>query len=159
MSSERLCNGEIGRMFRRTVIAAIIMQLSHSAYAESGSTGGSIGKRDKGVSGTVEAPPPRLKPGGPAKTTSSKPSPDAASQPCGKIVGAWDWGSGGTVTFKSNGTVDMTNGDSATWTCREGVYTIQYKLFGNTTRGTVSADGNQFSGKGALGSFVSDRLK
>ena len=146
-------------MFHRTVIAVAILQLSHAAYAEPGSTGGTIGKRDKGVSGAVETPRPGSKSSGPAKTTIAKPSPDAANQPCGKIVGAWDWGSGGTVTFRSNGTVDMTNGDSATWTCREGVYTIQYKLFGNTTRGTVSTDGNQFSGKGALGSFVSDRLK
>jgi len=159
MRSERLYNGESSRMFRRTVIAVAIMQLSHSAYAETGSTGGTIGKQDKGVSGAVEAPPSGSKPEGRAKTAIAKPSPNAANQPCSKIVGAWDWGSGGTVTFKSNGTVDMTNGDSATWTCREGAYTIQYKLFGNTTRGTLSADGNQFSGKGALGSFVSDRLK
>lgn len=143
------------------LVAIVLLCVSGGAFAQ-GSAGGAIGKQGKSVSGDNEQPrQPQSRPSRKSRSAPSANDQEASvDRPaaCGRFVGRWDWGAGGIISVNGNGTVDMTNGDSATWNCAGGVYTIRYQMFGNTTTGTVSADGRQFTGSGALGSFVANRV-
>ncbi len=138
-----------------------ILATGTQTFAQGGNVGGVIGKQNKTVVDDTPRPVKRAPP--PRKRSNIKPGPTGDSPAvtklsCNKIVGAWSWGPAvGTVTFKANGTASVSNGDSGKWTCNAGQYTIKWTYFSNTTTGTLTADGNQFAGKGILGSFVANR--
>lgn len=120
------------------------------AFAQSGSTGGVIGKQDKSVSGGEEpqTPPPARPASKPSTATPAKHSEESGG--CGKIAGTWTWSNNLDVVVKSNRTADATNGGHAALTCDGGMYVFNWSS-GNATRMTLAADGKRLSGMGSFG--------
>jgi hypothetical protein len=71
--------------------------------------------------------------------------PTRASNPCGAIVGSWDWFNGAVVVFKLDGTV-RTTGNSGTWTCSDGNYVTSWSVGGWVDRFRISTDGTRIDG-------------
>ena len=110
-------------MRRRVPIGLALLALSHwafvdvsSALAQAGSTGGTIGKQDKSISGDrPELDRPHAAP--PAKRSIANPRGKSDAS-CGKIVGTWTWYLGVTATiFEGNGTAQSSSGPSWKWIC------------------------------------------
>jgi len=93
-------------------------QATSPAMAQAGSTGGTVGKQDKSVSGGEEQAEPKSRP---------HKSPVVADKPkssgCGNVVGAYKWPVGIT-TIKSGGVATGIPGVQGTWTCANGEVTI-----------------------------------
>ena len=87
------------------------------AFAQAGSTGGTIGKTDKSISGDREEPrheraEPRKKPA-PKETSHT-----ASGSSCRNIVGTWKWYLGlSQTTYLADGTSRSTFGTTGTWQC------------------------------------------
>jgi hypothetical protein len=118
------------------------------ALGQAGSTGGTIGKTEKSISGGAEVEQPSAKqrkprPSGPSVAA---PSPDS----CRKVVGTW------TFTFeksfetaiKSDGTGSFGPGLDFTWTCSGNQFA--YTALGITERLTLSSNGMAMSGVDTL---------
>jgi hypothetical protein len=94
-----------------------------AAQAQSGSTGGSIGKQGKSVSGGTAAPGSKPAPKPAAATPKPKPRAAAAKpeadegsrSPCAKAMGTWFWVTQ-EVTLRANG-VASSPGGQGSWTC------------------------------------------
>jgi hypothetical protein len=121
---------------------------SATAFAQAGSTGGTIGKQDKSISGGKDAADsqravPMRKPPLPAR----QPAATApAGGPCNRIVGTWLWYNGVSVTVHSNSnTTTQSDGHSATVVCAGGTYSFTW-LGIHTVRETLSSDGKRLSG-------------
>jgi hypothetical protein len=117
-----------------------------TAFSQAGSTGGTIGKTEKSISGGAEAEQPPVKQRKPAPV-SGRPSVAAPSpNDCRKVVGAW------TFTFeksfetaiKSDGTGSFGPGLEFTWTCSGNQFA--YTALGITERLTLSSNGIAMSG-------------
>jgi hypothetical protein len=140
-----------GSMRQRASIGIALLALSHlvsanasSALAQAGSTGGTIGKQDKSVSGgnTPEESRP--------STRKQKPHRSIAkSSSCGRIAGTWQWANGATVVIKPSGSASQSN-FSGTWTCKEGQYVVVWST-GYTDRASLSTDGNHMDAVNNLG--------
>ena len=109
-----------------------------AARAQSGSAGGSIGERDKSISGVRSAAAP------PAKQTGSQEKSPVRS--CGRIVGTWSWYLGlSNSTFLKDGTATY-SASSATgkWTCAGSTVNVVWNYEGTTRTDhiTVSQDGD-----------------
>jgi hypothetical protein len=137
---------EIDQASRPIVIAllfGILMSFSSSsAWSQAGSTGGTIGKQDKSLSGGDEESAPR------PNTRAAKPAP-AKARPsgdtdCHRIVGTWKSDYNGVVlVFAQDGTAVTnggTEGPNFTWTCSGGVARDNSDL--NSDTYAVSPDGN-----------------
>src|ERR1700678_3352489 len=83
-----------GRMRRHAWIGFALLAFSHPAFenlslalVQAGSTGGTIGKEDKSISGGTGQDRPRAagQPKQPAERA------ERSDQPCNKIVGRWSW--------------------------------------------------------------------
>jgi hypothetical protein len=102
------------------ILAAVALSapFAKTAFAQAGSTGGTVGKEDKSVSGGEEQTAPK------SQTHRSAPAPAAAkSLGCGKVAGAYKWIFGSTAIINANGTA--TNlGSQGKWTCAGGQVTI-----------------------------------
>src|SRR5664279_2559528 len=88
-----------------------------SALAQAGSTGGTIGKQDKSISGGEDTPrvPPH------PKRSATKSQETSSGHSCVRIVGKWTWYLGATETvFNQDGTARNNGGATATWTCTGG---------------------------------------
>jgi hypothetical protein len=148
----------MGSRARRLILRAIVsgvlgfFALGATAFAQTNSTGGVIGKTDKSQSGSDEP-------------QSAKPTPKPKQQPsahrnfdtstCGKISGVWSWFNGGNTSVRSDGT--MTHGsDSGTWTCKDNKIVMFWKS-GWTDRLTLSSDGNHLEGTNGLSTVTGDR--
>jgi hypothetical protein len=77
-----------------------------SALAQAGSTGGTIGKQDKSVSGGEEADRPRAAPQ--PKRAAANTREISSGAACGRIVGTWNWPSGQTIFFRKGGNTGVT---------------------------------------------------
>ena len=141
-----------GSMRRRASIGVPLLGLSllafanvSSALAQAGSTGGTIGKQDKSVSGGDEADRPHA---APRSKRSATPKVASSGSSCSRIVGTWKWGGGLGLTkmvFDQNGTVRQTlTGSTGSWSCAG---TIVKTVFanGSTDRIAISRDGNSLS--------------
>ena len=122
---------------------------SATAFAQAGSTGGTIGKQDKSISGGEDAAdsqravPIRKKPPRPAGQSAAT-APTGG--PCSRIVGTWLWYNGVRVTVHSNSnTTTQSDGNSATVVCAGGTYSFTW-LGVHTVRETLSSDGKRLSG-------------
>jgi hypothetical protein len=137
-----------GGMRRRTSIGIALLALSHlvsanvsSALAQAGSTGGTIGKQDKSISGGEEADKPGAAPRSKRPITSNEASPGFS---CRRIVGRWKWGPS-VMTFSQNGTVRQSvTGNTGTWTC-SGAVVRSVMATGDRDRAVLSDDGNSAS--------------
>src|ERR1700733_7925700 len=144
-----------------------LLALSHLAFAnvssvlaEAGSTGGTIGKQDKSISGDAEVDRPRAahhskRPATNSQETSSGPA-------CSRIVGTWKWGGGFGLTkmvFNQNGTGRQSlTGSTGRWSCAR---TIGRTVFtnGSTDRIAISKDGNSASVNTTWGGGQSFRVR
>ena len=140
-------------MRRRASIGIALLVLSHfacanvsSVLAQAGSTGGTVGKQDKSISGGAEADRPRAAPH--SKRPASNSQETSSGPACSRIVGTWKWGGGFGPTemvFNQNGTVRQSlTGSTGNWSCAG---TIVKTVFanGSTDRIAISKDGNSAS--------------
>ena len=117
------------------------------AQMQPGSTGGSIGKADKSISGGGEpSSPHRAVPS--TRSRSGNPGgeekPHKVSSGCGRIVGAWRWALAQTITFGADGSTESSRGDSGNWTCENGRIVARWKS-GYIDSIMLSADGTELS--------------
>jgi hypothetical protein len=143
------------------VMSALLVSPIGLAFAQAGSTGGTIGKTDKSVSGGEDAAVPRT----PAKSRSKSQGPidrDTSGQSSVSVVGPWRWiadcnnghwegqfdlvetsrgqfnGSFDPIGTISDGHI---NGTSVTFTRKWGAVFVQYwsgQLAAGRIRGTLS---------------------
>lgn len=152
-------------MRRRAFIGFVLLALSHFAFAnvtaalaQAGSTGGTIGKTDKSLSGNEETPArrpngrsgaesdrPRATPRSKRPATNSQETSSGAG--CSRIVGSWRWYLGATtMTFSQDGTVEQSiSGNKGHWSCSGGIVKAVFATAGSTDRITLAKDGNSAS--------------
>ena len=89
--------------------AVVICSPTVSAFAQAGSTGGSVGKTNKSVSG-----------GGTqnnnAPSRTKRPSAGEIGNACSHLPGTWSWYVG-TSNFSADHTVSHSWGNHGTWSC------------------------------------------
>jgi hypothetical protein len=140
------------------IVSGILLSFAAwtTAFAQAGSTGGTLGKQDKSLSGErdEQTPAQRRSPAAPKASQHPTVSKEAG---CQKIVGTWAYHTPfGTfeVAFKSEGTAISTSGQTASWTCSGDEVTVSWPN-GITDRLSLTAGGKRFSGHTALGMSVS----
>jgi hypothetical protein len=114
------------------------------AQVQPGSTGETVGKQDKSISGgnTPEESRP--------STRKQEPHPSVAKgSSCARIAGTWKW-SIGTTVISSNGSARHSDGATGPWTCSESQMVIVWSN-GYTDHLTLSSDGNQLDAVNNLG--------
>jgi hypothetical protein len=137
-------------MRRRASIGIAFLALSHLAFAnasaalaQAGSVGGSIGKRDKSISGGEEvdgrrAAPPSKQPVAKMQETTS----------CKGLPGTWTFSNGIGVAFKAGGGLLATNDDVGKWTCEGSRVAAHWRKW--TDHYVISSDGTHMSGNSGL---------
>ena len=131
----------IERPMHRFVLCALAVGVFSApcvAQVQPGSTGGSIGKIDKSVSGGEEANQPRVAPHPKRETGAQQTS---SGQSCNGLVGTWSWYRGVTeMTFLKAGTMRNSSGAAGTWICTGG-RSARSGDFISKEQYTVSQDG------------------
>jgi hypothetical protein len=113
------------------------------AQVQPGSTGGSIGKTEKSISGGADADRPRAAPL--AKRPAANEQETSSGGSCGRIVGTWSWYLKLTESvFDQNGAARNSGGTSGNWTCAGATIRIAWAN-GYVDRATVSPDGKSIS--------------
>jgi len=136
------------RLFGFTMLLGLFLLCQQSAFAQAGSTGGTIGKQDKSISGGEDAADSQRavsmrKPPRPSRQSAAT-APTGG--PCSRIVGTWLWYNGVSVTVhSSSNTTTQSDGNSATVVCAGGTYSFTW-LGIHTVRETLSSDGKRLSG-------------
>jgi len=113
-------------------------QINPPAMAQAGSTGGTVGKQDKSVSGSEEPAKPKTRS---HKLASAPAEGKSQSSGCGKAVGAYKWALGTTTVIKANGTTTNSSGNQGSWTCANGQVTIIWTSGGFVDRLTPTPSG------------------
>jgi hypothetical protein len=137
---------------------AALLATDRISFGQAGSTGGTVGKTDKSVSGgeeSVETNQKRKTSGRPQATGQRK----TGGGSCQKIVGTWTWHYFlDTETVLSEGGVGRNStGPKGAWTCSAGIATAKWDN-GFVDTITVSGDGNTLFIKNNEGkSFTADR--
>jgi hypothetical protein len=137
-----------------TAITIAAWAMAFPSFAQGGSTGGSIGKQNKSVSGgESDAPAPRPLKKGVAR------HPDRPNKPpksgCPSIVGAWNsWSShifgSGDAVMDADGTAKHASGITGRWHCDNGQLYIEWSD-GKPGPVRVSADGKRvFNSSGGV---------
>jgi hypothetical protein len=137
-----------------------------AAFAQAGSTGGTLGNTDKSISGDreehrhseerSEEPPqqrhiPRPVPFPPKDTAAG-----ARDSSCKDIVGTWKWYLGVIeVTFLANGSGHTTVGDVGTWKCNGTSVSATWSNGTIHDRYSLSRDGNSLFATSSWGGGVS----
>ncbi len=135
---------------------ALLIISPSTAVAQSGSTGGAIGKQYKSISGGEEGPAarPRRAPKQSVRPRTQDKRVRQTTSACARMAGVWAFNNGLDVVMKSDGTAAGTNGDTGTWTCDAGMATVRWRR--HTDRYTVSSDGNRLTGRsGVMGMALS----
>jgi hypothetical protein len=155
--AELVMNGQIIAILFLSVLVCSL-GLNVPAHSQAGSTGGTIGKSNKSVSGgEPEIQNAHTTPGrrGARSTRTTKKTTKTG---CNQVVGTWTWLIG-TTSLNSDHTVSHSWGNHGTWTCADRVVTITWGD-GNLDKLTVAADGttaSDFSVKLNI-SFASSKL-
>jgi hypothetical protein len=112
-------------------------QANPPALAQAGSTGGTVGKQDKSVSGSEEPITPKTR-----SHRAASPPAEAKSKSsgCGQVAGTYKWLLGTINVMKADGTTTLSNGPQGTWTCSNGQVTIVWNN-GATDRLTPTSSG------------------
>jgi hypothetical protein len=127
------------------MVLLAILTMPPSVLAQ-GSTGGTIGKQNKSVSGSDQASPPR--PEAHKPVARSNPAQETKPSGCGNFFGVWTSGGGSWLygkndtTFSANGTARHSSGIVGTWTCQNGEIVLIWKDWDND-RIKLSADGKR----------------
>jgi hypothetical protein len=139
----------------RASIGIAVLALSHlvsanasSALAQAGSTGGTIGKQDKSISGEERPSEPythrRNREVAP-KTRGNAALLGPGAPSCGNIVGTWDWPNGTMMVFGKDGNAGRTGQPpSGTWRC-SGSRVIAVFNNGGRDQYVVAPDGNSLT--------------
>jgi hypothetical protein len=139
------------------MLGMFAMGLQQNALAQAGSTGGTIGKQDKSISGGDDAAdsrrvaparkPPRSAGSRRTEEKTSK-QDEGASSGCGRLAGVWTangWYNAiygrGDVVLGADGSARHVSGIVGVWTCRSGHFVMHWKNWTHG-EGTVSNDGN-----------------
>jgi hypothetical protein len=136
-------------MKRRASIGIVLLALlafgfanPSSALAQAGSIGGTIGKQDKSISGSEEAPRATSHP----KRLAARTQQTSSGRSCGRIVGTWSWYLGVSVSvFHKDGTaLHPASGTPGKWTCTGDTVSVVWGNGGasRTDRITLSQEGN-----------------
>lgn len=113
------------------------------AKAQSGATGGSLGKSSKSLSGSA----PMAAPAAPSRTS-------APRDPCKKVPGRWRWYNNVVVMLHTDGRAQASNGDSGNWTCNAGNVRVNWSIaFDNVS---PTADGRRLVGTNMVGFPISN---
>ena len=130
-------------MRRGAFIGIALLALSHFAFAnvtaalaQAGSTGGTVGKMDKSISGGVDTNTPGAAVHPKRAATKSQEKSSGRSS-CSKIAGSWTWFLGVSVTVLNQDGTARNTGNTGRWTCT----TINW-ITGAIDRITISQDGN-----------------
>jgi hypothetical protein len=117
------------KLVHRFVLCALavgMFSVSCFAQVQPGSTGGSIGKTDKSVSGGEEtqASHSRARTERKANPSSVANSATDSSKGCARIIGLWTWRAGvfsWRIVVRPNGvaTHSIDNGINGTWSCKD----------------------------------------
>jgi hypothetical protein len=127
------------------------------AQLQPGSTGGTIGKTVKAVSGGEEEEPSRSGPKieRPARQPSSASIERGSASKCGNLDGDWHYAHGPNVRYTSAGTaIDLSDGALGVWTCNGSEIIVTWTAgppAGHVHRMNLSADGQRFTGTGPVG--------
>jgi hypothetical protein len=155
-------------MSRKTCFAVLALSLAafasltgvRSALAQAGSTGGTVGKTDKSLSGGEDARP-TSQPNSQAHVRQPTTKEQRTGGSCGKIVGTWAWhyllGTSETV-FRSDGTASNSGGITNTWTCAGSIIVATWS-HGFVDRIKVSPDGSSLSITNNIGQSFSATRK
>ena len=106
-------------------ILAIMLWASAVAIAQvqPGSIGGTVGKKDKSLSGSDDVEPQQKRRAAPSPQTTGK----AGATACEKIAGSWKWAVGSmtaTVIVGSDGSAQSGFNGTGKWTCKGAKYTF-----------------------------------
>jgi hypothetical protein len=130
------------------VFASVILTMPAAVLAQAGSTGGTIGKTEKSISGGDEQNDSQRRLEGKKPSRSPVASERPTGNSCQKLVGRWAWHyTLGTTetTFSPGGTgKNAPTGLTNTWTCSGGIATVKWS-HGYTDRATISRDGSSLS--------------
>jgi hypothetical protein len=142
----------VGRLLGFAVLLGLFALGQHDAFAQAGSTGGTIGKQEKSISGGDDAADPR-------RAVPARKPPRSARQsvataptggPCSRIIGTWLWENGVSVTVHSGSNkTTQSDGNTASVVCTEGAYTFTWLGFAHQM--TLSPDGKRLSGTNLIG--------
>ena len=131
------------------VMGALAVAMPGSAWAQSGNVGGTIGKKDKTVTGGDQ---PAITPA--RKTRATAAAPKASG--CRALVGSWSWPFGNSV-FKADRSVRHSMGNTGKWSCAGATVVINWD-HGVVDRAILSPDGPTLSVASGVGiSFQSKR--
>jgi hypothetical protein len=156
-----------GSMRWRASIRIALLALSHlvsanasSALAQAGSTGGTIGKQDKSISGGTRTDEAGSSKGNPKPHRSAtRPDDETATgkkgSSCGRVVGNWLWSNGVRVIVNQDYTTTQSDGASTRVTCADGVFTFAWPP--TIVRMTLSSNGNRLSGASMWGTVSAQR--
>ena len=132
------------------IILASLLIAACTPAALAASAGGTIGKRDKSVSGGEPETPAQPKKRKPVASRSEEGGTRSKKNAaCGRVPGIWTangWWNGlygrGDVTFNADGSARHISGIVGTWTCdASNHFVIDWKDWAHG-EGTLSADGN-----------------
>jgi hypothetical protein len=129
-----------------------------AAFAQAGSTGGTLGNTDKSISGDREQPRQPVQPRQPhaaPQARASQKEQETKHTSCRDIVGRWSWVVGTVTTFNGDGTATNNAGFAAKWICADGVVVVTWN-HGVTNKVEIAKDRNSLTIDG--GSFTSTRI-
>jgi len=127
-----------------------------TAFAQAGSTGGTIGKTDKSISGgeeRIEAHPALSAQKRRRAIDDKKPTENEKNVGCARIVGTWDWVMGFTRIFLPAGRIPSNDRGGGTWTCKGDNYVAKF-ADGSEDRLKMSSDGGSMSGTSSTSGFA-----
>lgn len=131
-------------------LAAPAFAADQIRLAQAGSTGGTLGKTDRNLSGGGQ-PGPEKSPG-----SKSGKQPGQAEAGCAKVAGSWTGSIGEFYILKPDRTASHPAA-SGSWSCKDGRFVVRWSS-GYVDTGTVSRDGKQINITNNLGqSWVGSR--
>lgn len=148
----------------KPVLAVLLLFAAGSlAFGQAGSTGGTIGKKNKSVSGEESAagpdaaarPHPKTERPIQKRSRANVPLPGESATEgslCEAVVGNWTFSNRIGVVFNAGGNLSATNGDAGKWTCKSGMVTARWKKW--TDHYVVSSDRAHMSGNSGLFNFA-----
>jgi hypothetical protein len=102
---------------------ALLAPFGRAAFAQAGSTGGTLGNTDKSISGDRREEP--AAPKSQAHRSASAPAKaKTKSSGCGNVVGAYQWAVGIGVLKSGGVATSSVPGVQGTWTCTNGQVTV-----------------------------------